>query len=440
MPNVFLFFLRCLFLSLFGLKKEQIVISDIFNKFSYRYTEIELYSFLSPLRYLKASLVLLWKSKKSALSGNTDSFTFDLLTSYYESNFQYLTHLGKQNKVFIFRDQLYNESNTALKVFNSLMLFLVFCIVFPISWFRKDKAKVSLIMLELTEDQLLTSTLVKYACKEILIFSAFEKDIMFLSYFLQKNLKVIVSLTPSSNPISTLYKKVICDKFIFTAPYQRSEYEKMKANWIVNTTELWPPYAFNAIKINNSQAVPPHAIGLISSGMALREYLQHPSEYAKDDFLAEKLLVEGLKRYCDESRDSSIIIYLHPLEKSEKKHLDFSVNYYKNIFGASVGFAPFDKPSKACFDLCEIGVSVYSSTQAERLYGGYKTLFAPMGYLANFFSDERLDKISAQNYQELKSFINKLNKMSASDFFDNYGLNEYRWSSFSIPRYFSEAV
>jgi hypothetical protein len=430
MPNVFLFFFRCLFLSCFGLKKESIAIRDIFNKFSYRYTEVEQFSFLSPLRYLKASLLLLWKSKKSNLSGNTQSFTFDLLTSYYEGNSQYLAHLGKQDKVFIFRDHLYNESGYGAKLINSLMLILVFCIVFPLSWFRKDKAKVSLIMLELTEDQLLSSTLKKYGCREILIFSAFEKDIMLLSYFLQKYLKIKVSLTPSSNPISTMYPNVICDTFIFTAPYQKKEYEKLKDNWVVGRTELWPPYAFNAIKINREGHTPPYRIGLISSGMALREHLQHPSEYSKDDFLAEKLLVDGLKRYGAESGDSNIIIYLHPLEKSETAHLDFSTNYYRGVFGPNVRFAPFDKPSKASFDLCSIGISVYSSTQAERLFGGYKTVFAPMGYLANFFSDERLDGISVQNYNELRAMFEKLNGMDDDEFFRAYGLGEYRWDSF----------
>jgi hypothetical protein len=434
MPNTFLFFFRCLLLSAFGFKKESMVIKDLFNKFSYRYTEVEQRSFLSPLRYLKASLSLLWKSKPSALTGNTKSFTFDLLKTFLEGDLEYLTGLGKQDTVFIFREQLYNESGSGSKIFNSLLLLLVFCIVLPVSVFSKDKAKTPLIMLELTEDQLLSGTLAKYGCEKFLIFSAFEKDIMFLSWFLQKFHAIRVSLIPSSNPISTLYKNVICDTFIFTAPYQKKEYEKLKANWMINKTELWPPYAFNAIKINKDpRLLPAGSIGLISSGMALREHLRHPSEYSKNDFLSEKDLVEGLKRYSDETGNTNIVIYLHPLEKSEKAHLDFSVNYYKTIFGPDVKFAPFQLPSKAAFDLCSIGISVYSSTQAERLYGGYKTIFAPMGYLSNFFSDERLDKISAQNYGELKGLIETLSRMSEMEFFDQYDLREYRWDFFNIP-------
>ena len=440
MPNTFLFFFRCLLLSAFSSKKESMVVKDLFSKFSYRYTEVEQRSFLSPLRYLKASLSLLWKSRPSALSGNTKSFTFDLLKVFFDGDMQYLKSLGKQDTVFIFREQLYNESGNGSKIFNSLLLLLVFCIVLPVSFFSKDKARASLIMLELTEDQLLSGTLTKYGCEKFLVFSAFEKDIMFLSWFLRKFHQVRVSLIPSSNPISTLYKNVICDTFIFTAPYQKKEFEKLKANWIVEHTELWPPYGFDSIRINAEGTLAQHNLGLISSGMALREYLQHPSEYSKDDFIAERLLVESLKKYGTESGDRNIIVYLHPLEKSEKKHLDFSMNYYKSVFGENVRFAPLDKPSKACFDLCSIGISVYSSTQAERLYGGYKTVFAPMGYLANFFSDERLDQISVQNYSELKSLVEKLNRMDETDFFNTYSLNEYKWDFFNNHANFSRPV
>jgi hypothetical protein len=441
MPNTFLFFFRCLLLSLFGFKRERIVIRELFHKFSYRYTEVELYSFLSPLRYLKASLALLWKSKPSHLVGNSESFTFDLLSSFGEGDAQYLAGLGKERTTFIFRDQLHNEAGVIFRLFNSLMLLLVFCAVLPFSLFRKDKAKAPLIMLELTEDQLLSGTLARYGCKEFRIFSAFEKDIMFLSYFLQKYHGIKVALMPSSNPISTLYRSVICDTFVFSAPFQKKEYEVLKGNWVINRTELWPPYGFNSIKLNKDSSLPPHnAIGLLSSGMALREHLRHPSEYSKNDFLAEKDLVEGLKKYSEETGNTSIVVYLHPLEKSEKKHLEFSLNYYKSMFGPNVRFAPFHQPSKACFDLCSIGISVYSSTQTERLFGGYKTLFAPMGYLPNFFSDERLDRISAQNYEQLKNLIESLKKMSETEFFEHYDLREYKWDFFNIPVNLGKAV
>src|SRR6218665_510227 len=205
MPNVFLFFFRCLLLSLFGFKKEAMVISDLFNKFSYRYTEVEQRSFLSPLRYLKASLSLLWKNGPSRLEGNTRSFTFDLLIRFFEGDMQYLKSLGKQDTVFIFREQLYNESGLAAKLFNTLMLLLVFCIVLPVSLFSRDKARASLILLELTEDQMLSGTLAKYGCETFLIFSSFEKDIMFLSWFLQKFHGIKVTLPPSSTPVSTLF-------------------------------------------------------------------------------------------------------------------------------------------------------------------------------------------------------------------------------------------
>jgi hypothetical protein len=432
MVNAYLFFFRCLLLSLSGSKKERMVIDDLFNKFSYRYTHVERRSFLTPFRYLKLSLLLLTRTKKNEIESQSSSFVFDIEKRFLEGDKDYLTNINDQKYAFVFKNELANELNFMQKTWYALQLLLLFVFILPASWVRSNKANLSLILLELTEALLLARMLKKYNCEEIIMFSAFEKDTMFISLFLEYALGIRVSLIPSSNPLSTLYKNVICHTFIFTAPFQKIEYRLLKDNWFISATELWPPYGFNSIQLNDpsSKSQDHLSIGFVSSGMALREHLGHPSEYSDKDFLAEKKLVFGLKKMLDEIAGTTLLIYLHPLEKSNSENLEFSKTYYMNIFGTEVKFAPLAVFSKASFNLCSIAISVYSSTQIERLYGGYKTLFAPMGCLENFFSDNRLSSISVQSQEGLIQMLKKVLPMTDEDFFENYNLMDYRWDTY----------
>jgi hypothetical protein len=144
------------------------------------------------------------------------------------------------------------------------------------------------------------------------------------------------------------------------------------------------------------------------------------------------MLIETLNKFLDESNVGKMLIFLHPLEKSKKEHLDYCVKYYRDLFGDKIDFAPLDAPSRLQFAMASIGISVYSTLQTERLYGGYKTLFAPMGYLKNFFQEDRFENISIQNYDDLKRLVDATSKMSADEFFKNYDLEEYRWPHFGI--------
>jgi hypothetical protein len=414
-----------------GSKGEKMAISELFTKFSYRYTEVEVKSILSPLRYFKASVLLLWHKNKLAVSNPTNAIAYDLLTEYLPGNSEYLSAVGRGNYAFIFRDNLYNDLSLIRKIADSVLLLLTFFLICPVAVISKDRAKISLIMLELVETELLVEFLKKHGTKEIIIFSAFEKDILFLSLYLKSRTSIKVALLPSSNPISTLYKNVICDTFIFTAPYQKTECENLKHNWLFSSTDLWPPYSFTSIKLNRGWSEPPrHDVGIISSGMALREYLKHPSEYFKNDFQAEAEMIKGIEKMWKAGEINQPIIFLHPLERLNAEHLAFSSNYYKNIFGQDVAFSPFDEASKSNFNLCNIGISVYSSTQTERLFGGYKTLFAPMGLLKNFFPGDTFSQISLESHEHLRNTVLTLTKKTDDEFFDENNLREYRWDNY----------
>lgn len=429
--KAYLIFFKAWVLSLFGAKKEKLLIHDLFHKFSYRYNNTLASSYRAPLVYLKKSIQLIFTDRTytpDSLAWKTCVFAHG--HEYKAGRKDYLKYNGVVDTNFVFREQLPNDLGFFARVTLFLFLFFVFVCILPFSLFRTDKAKASLILLEIAENALLYRSLKSMNIKKLYFFSAFEKDAYFTCYLLQSGC-IEVSMVPSGNPLSFYYERVFCTQFVFTAAFQQLEYHHLKSNWIVGSTVQWKPFESQSVKLNSGEKKHAYDIGLVSSGMQLRAHLGHTNALGKNDYYAEMALVKALQEFRT-AHQKSLIVYLHPFEKSSKEHLEFSKAYYKELFGADVSFAPLDESSKLNFHLAAIGISGFSSAQIERLYGGYRTLFAPMGFLKNYFKDERLDKISVNDYPELETSILKLLGTSDEDFFKEYHLTDYHWKAYEM--------
>ncbi len=434
LPNTYLFFLRCLLLSVFVRRKEKMVIYDLFNKFTYRYSRDQETLFVNIFRNYKKATRLLFTSKKMELVKGRELFVYEGTVDFMDSITYYIeANVGRKFN-FVIRSTLVNCIPKWYRLICFLYLNLIFLYIAIGCLFSSQRAKRSIILLELTENLLIAWYLKKNACKELIVIMAYEKDITFLCHFLQTRLKIKTTLVPSSNPIRFFYKNVISDKVVFTTPYQLKEYEDLKHNWIVEETDLWPPLNFQEIEINREgfKERRNKAIGFMSSASALRAHLKFTNQTGDDDWKAEYELIDCLKNILMTEKDLSVIIYLHPLEKKNDENLAFAENYYSTKFGSKVEFAPLDKPSKSLLHLAEVSVSGFSSSQIERLYGGYKTLFAPMGYLENYFTDERLKGISANSEQELLTLLKNAFSISSDQFFEKYSLLPYRWDNYKL--------
>lgn len=432
--NSYLVFTRTSLFALFGSTKESLIIHDLFHKFSYRYTQPESSSFVSPFRYLKRSVLLLVKRNNPVVQTyNNATWVYDNKSSFEKVDKDYLKFNGVENVGFISRDALPNEFNAFGVVGLLLQLLVLFSFLLPFSLLSKDKAKSSLVLLELTENLMLANALKRLMCKEVYIFSAFEKDTIFASYLFEQN-GIKVHLVPSSNPISNYYKHVICHSFIFTAPFQVKEFDMLKENWFLKEKRSWKPFESQMVRLNKERNEPPYKLGFVSSAMFLRAEQAHNNPSGNSDFEAEMALIDGLKKYLNK-REHSLIIYLHPFEKSSKENQHAAISFYEKQFGNQIAFAPFHELSKLHFNLCSLAVSGFSSAQIERLYGGYKVLFAPMGHMKNYFSDERLNGISAQTYNDLEMMLDKMLVMSDASYFDFYGLQDYHWTSYGLKQH-----
>jgi hypothetical protein len=221
---------------------------------------------------------------------------------------------------------------------------------------------------------------------------------------------------------------------VFSTPFHFKQAEVLKKNWLFKTTELWPPYGFQNIRTADEFPVTGrNTVGMVSSGMELRKHLGHMVTNNNRDYLAETGLIECLKAYASKNPSVQVIVYLHPQEKMNPENLRFSQDYYRRQFGQQVSFAPIDKPSKEFPYLCDVGIAGFSSAQIERLFGGYKTLFAPLGYLENYFMDERLDRISIKGQMDFDVAVTKALSMDEATFFTEYGLTSYRRDAYKIP-------
>lgn len=103
-----------------------------------------------------------------------------------KSRLEYLESLGHKQLSFISRDNLPNQLSFWSRVGLVIGLFITSIWLFPIWLFRKDRTRLALILLEATECSLIRAHLKSAKSPHVFIFSAYEKEISFLSYFLAK--------------------------------------------------------------------------------------------------------------------------------------------------------------------------------------------------------------------------------------------------------------
>ena len=428
MISPFLILIRVILLAIGGRLVEKTVLDQCFNKLTYRYTEVESKSILSCLRYFKYSINLIFKDPELQFLEH-ENIVYDSCADDQDERTFYMADLVPSEKSFVTRDKLGGQFTRLERLIVFTFLCAWFMVLFPISLFSKDRGKIGLILLELTENAHLIKVLDSSSVIGIYFFDAYNRDSIFLCYLLKKHTQITISIIPSSNPIATFYPVILADQFMFTTPYQVNEYENLKANWIGEINTLcWPPFGYQETIIKKKdQHSFQYKLGFLSSASALRRHLNHHFFGGAKEERAELKLINSLVNIVEE-KGYSILIYLHPIEKRSKENLEFSLKYYRNLFGDQVEFADFSKTSKESFHLAEICISGFSSSQFERLFGGFKAILAPMGEMENHFLDDSLIPITADSYIELTDMIDRHSKLTEEDFFSISNLCKYHWS------------
>lgn len=426
--RIFFYTFLTFFRYLFRLDRASILVwEDLLFKFSYRYPEKDKYRYRISLTFLNQAVKkLLFSRKINTGTGSDNILILDILSKAQKERTDYVQRtMGVGSPSFFAKATLPNSFSFIISALLLIPLLAIFIFGLFLSFFYKNKANVALLPVEFVELLQLACLLRGSPPKKIIFFSAYEKDTCYVSNYILKYLDIELHIIPSPNPISNFYQRVISSVFVFTAPYQKIEYETLKSNWLISDLVHYPPPGFTEILHTINKPTRQNTIGYISSGNWLRKKLGH-NDPKKGLFEAEENLTEFLKGYLAQHSDIRFYVSLHPLESQNKINLELSKTFYKQQFGNRFEFFPFDIKTRDKPEKFDVAVSAYSSAMFERLFAGYKVMFSQKGMKENYFFDKQLEKITANDYDSFEKLMDKLLAISVDEYFESFKLEEYR--------------
>lgn len=237
----------------------------------------------------------------------------------------------------------------------------------------------------------------------------------------------------SPTPLYETYPDCVVDVFLSTSPYHKDEIRYSRSNiqyplrFVYNEFREWPYNEFDdQLELNDGRDYNNRKkLGLYVSGVWWRSKEKH-QEFADGFFESEFLLLQHAKQFMEAHPEFELWLFLHPRERRTKEQLQEALAFYKGVFGeVSFQLMDFSKPTKAQFGLCDISISVSSNTTYERLFGGFKSIFAPY-YLPNFpIPGNALENICIRSYESLEKRIMEFDAIDTESFFETTGLRLY---------------
>jgi len=434
MRQVLLLYSVCFFHFLLRKKSpEAAAFRSLIQPHSYRIGAADQKKPLIGFRYLRLTLGIVWKKTESPVSFSDQSrfAVFDGHIHAARGRCAYLKGItGNEINFVLAKNALFFPLNLGERIGYSLAVFTLGFFVIPVCLFHKNRGSIALNLMELLENAFSLRHAKSHRIQEVYYFNGYEKDANFAALLLKRN-GIFCNKIPSANPIKNFYRTTIADRFCFTASFQKSEYEKLKANWYVEETTFWPLYGFERLLplIDKKQKAPGRSLGFISSGVWLRKKRGDLS-LGVGEMESELILIEALCRYLDKHPEVSFSIYLHPIEKKTPGLREETIRHYTGIFGNRIRFMPMDLPSNHAFDQVDVSIAAHSSTNLERLFMGMKTLYAPLNYARNLFENDPINNIAAFDKNNVESLIEHALNQSEKNFFSENKLEHYHHSYF----------
>lgn len=419
-------------------KTHRIIIKALLNKHSYRFPASMQTSFKAPAHYYRHALFFLFKkqpAKHIQFNSNTSIAIFDGKSSALPDRFGYLRRLETPLPgLGVSRDIL-----TINKLINKLIAWVLATILsilltpFALVSLQK-KGTISIIAIEYLEWVALMEFLKDNQCKYLYHFCAYEKDAPFIGW-LNKKMGITNHKVPSSNPLKNFYKYTYCDKLAITTPFQKPEIDLLSHNWKVNEYVYWPieyfqkllPYLNNKTDSQNKK----YQLAFLSSGIWLRQKQGH-SPLGTGDQESELSLMEYLKEFLEKHQGISFIVLLHPIEKRSEEIYQEACNHYRNYFGNNIFIGERNKRSFEYFQEVDTSIAAYSSTNLQRLFCGYKTLYAPLEFKFKIYEGSAIENIAPITKHNLFKMLDKTLKISEEEFFNHFNLQEYHYTAYSF--------
>ena len=397
--------------------------------------------FWSVLRYAKRSLAVLHRSggpiHTDAKSGLDKIGIYAQWSTQKKEYGEYVSQVLKRPiDVYYFRDELAVEVPLMVRIIMLGHLLTWTCLLGLISIGSRRKGNWGLMLMQWLENHSIAQQLKFQHCHKVYLFGGYENDSPFTGLCF-KTMKIKMVMVPSPNPIRNFYQQTIADGFVFTADFQQVEYEKYQAEWWVEEFESWPFPGFNKLStyfknIENANKGT-NRLAFMSRGMWKRAEQGLHSQNDNKDLDYEMNCMSALKSFLQNRNELELLICPHPIEKQTSEDWEKTKEYYQSFFGSLKLVFPESRSvnSYQLFEMAEVSVASVSSVNIERLFCGYKTLYAPIGAEVEFFGHSALDQVVARSETELHLLLEKAFACSDDEFFSSFQLAAYHHRAFS---------
>jgi hypothetical protein len=422
-------FFKVLFPSFFGREEYHWANHKLFRGHTFRVTGARAeHDLLASLRYAKRSLDLIWNQRESGVS--LRSTTFYCHKEKQKNDLIPYLDFVLQNKLGegLYRDTMQIGLSFSWKFWMTIQLIFMFPFFLLITLFSKRKSTIALVLLQWTENNIMAQVLACEKVHRVYLFGGYENDEGITGLFCEK-LKVKLILVPSSNPIKNFYKQVIAHGFVFTSPFQKKEYQELKNAWNVVELMEWPlPVVKKLLPFIKNQDANGNRIAFMSRGVWLRKLRGVHAQNNNRDFEYEEGCMSVLRDFLKLHPQYELLLLPHPMERVNDEFWQKTQDYYNTYFDGIRVVYPKDAavPSYQMFDEAQLAIASISSVNIERLFCGFKTLYAPIGAEHEFFSGSSLDNIVARTPERLMDLLNRSVTMTDDEFFQSFDLEAYR--------------
>lgn len=401
----------------------------LFN-LTYRYPDKSTRDFLITLRIYKRIFASIFRRKKQYqdYTNNSGHGIFDIALSGANLRYDYVRNFsGVKNDVFISKADLLSYSGIFPALAALLVLVTSILPVLLLSVISRNKLNYPMIVEECIECFYLSDILYRKKIRHLNYFCIYERDANLCAYILM-SYGIYVNKIPSEVPLYFNNRIVVSDELSLCFAYQEEEVGFFEKTMFINKTSLWgPERVLNAPErffTKCKATMPKYDIGFFSSANWLREKIGN-IDLGDDAKKNEESVLNELVKYTRQN-NLSLHIYLHPLEKREE-HCSLSEGYYSGILKehAHVTLSEKNMPSIEGFDEIKTGVALYSTLMFERIYFGFKTIIAPLGYKDFPIQSSSLMNICAKTNLELIEKIEMNTGLSNQDFFEKNDLVRY---------------
>ncbi len=261
-------------------------------------------------------------------------------------------------------------------------------------------------------------------------FCIFEKDSNFTGLVLMKS-GLYVRKFSSETPLGCHNHAIVGDEIIYCHPYQLDEWKKFQRDMITDRYRLYIPEQ-TFLHIDQYREHPPAKKGTLAiytAGGWIRKK-RGDVDQGFGYYNASDRFFEYLTAYIKARPDLKVKLFTHPVERTTPERFADARALYEGMWGADrIEYADPNVRTASAFAEAEVGVAVFSSVIWDRLFCGYKSVYAPTDMPVFPVADSKIAKICAQNEAEFFDLVDQAFAMKVDEWYDHYGLNPHRdWS------------